>query len=67
MISRWRRKADTDNSRGDFEADELTDEHDRIDVANVRQDGLLNGPHDYFLHPEVCSPSSQLENYTANR
>jgi hypothetical protein len=35
LISRWRRKADTDNNRGDFEADELTDEHHRVDVANV--------------------------------
>jgi hypothetical protein len=33
LISRWRRKADTDNNRGDFEADELTDEHHRVDVT----------------------------------
>jgi hypothetical protein len=45
----------------------LTDEHNRADVAKVRQDGLLNGAHDYFLHPEVCSQSSQLENYSTNR
>jgi hypothetical protein len=50
LISRWRRKADTDNNRGDFEADELTDELHRADVANVRQDGELNGENDDF-HP----------------
>ena len=52
MISRWRRKADTDNNRGDFEADELTDEHHHADVA--RSGRMVCGAARMitFIHPE---------------
>ena len=42
LLSRWRRRADTDVSRGDFGFDMSTEKHSTPEMAQGRRDVLLS-------------------------